>query len=88
MKRIVCAALLGVAAFAAPASAAEYGVEPIVWNDENRVGVGARYKVNGGGYDPVGAVYYNKNTGEVCAGLSYQIPLCVGSQISIDDPLD
>lgn len=83
MKRVVSALLLGAAAFTAvPAQAADYSVQPIIWNDENRVGVGARYRLNGYDYEPLGAAYLNKNTGEVCVGFSYQIPLCVGGPIS------
>lgn len=80
MKRVLCVALLASAAFATvPAQAAEYLPKPTVTvqNDENGVGVGT--SIPG---QPLVGVYYNRTTGKLCAGFSYQIPQCVGGPIS------
>ena len=81
MKRVLCGLVLGAAAFAAaPANAAGYGVK-VTPSTEGRVGVGVEYTRDGKNYDPVGGAYWNPSTGEVCAGMSYQIPVCVGGPI-------
>lgn len=86
MKRVLCATLLAVAALGAPANATGYDVDVAVWNDENRVGLGSSYTTNGHTYYPLGAVWVNRNTGEICAGFSYQMPQCAGGPISVDPP--
>lgn len=73
MKRVLCAALLGAAALATPASAApQIGVRPYVRTD-NGVSVGFFYSTNGS-YEPgLGA---HVGGGRACVGFSYQLPLC------------
>ena len=88
MKRLLCAAILTSASAiaAAPANATGYDVDVIVWNDANRVGAGTRYTTDGSHYYPLGGVWLNPSTGEVCVGFSYQIPQCAGGPISVDPP--
>jgi opacity protein-like surface antigen len=78
-KRVLCAAALAVAAFAATPAHAAYDpgikVTPVV--NEHTIGVG----VHGFG-QPVGGAYVNRDTGEICVGLSYQIPFCAGGPIN------
>jgi hypothetical protein len=84
MKRVLCGALLAAAAFTAvPAHAYQaYDVNVLVWTEPNRVGVGAEYSRDGRNYDPVGAAYVDPTTGRVCAGLSYQIPVCLPPELT------
>ena len=79
MKRVLCGALLAAAAFASvPAQAAEYLPKPTVnyHVDENGFGIGTGIP----GQPLVGA-RYDRSTGELCAGFSYQVPQCVGGPI-------
>jgi hypothetical protein len=73
MKRVLCGLAIGVTALvAAPAHAttSPVGVVPTV--NDSTVGVGVTY--NG---QPVGGAYAHPQSGEVCAGIGDQIPLCV-----------
>ena len=79
MKRVLCATLLAVAASTVPAAAYEpIKIVPVVTYrvDENGAGVGTGIP----GQPLVGA-RWDRNTGEVCVGFSYQIPQCVGGPI-------
>lgn len=80
MKRVLCGALLAAAAFASvPAHAA---TDPIaitivtIENDEDGLGVGT-----GIPGQPLFGARYNKTTGVLCVGFSYQVPQCVGGPI-------
>lgn len=80
MKRVLCAALLGAAALATPASAGPgIRVEPTVTNRPDRVGVFVSYDF-GHGEEPLGGAWVNPQTGQVCVGFSFQIPQCVGGE--------
>ena len=79
MKRVLCATLLLAAASAVPAAAYEpIKIGEVVHYrvDENGVGVGTGIP----GQPLVGA-RWDRNTGEICAGFSYQVPQCVGGPI-------
>ena len=82
MKRALCLALLGAAALSAvPAHAAEKYDVVITHHEDNGVFVGVGFtRDNGSGprYTPIGGAGVNTETGAVCAGLSYQVPVCVG----------
>lgn len=89
MRRLLSLSLLGAAVLAAaPASATEaYRVNPQVTVGPDRVSVGVEYsRDNGRTWDPVGGAYADPQDGEVCAGLSYQIPVCVGTGAAVDLP--
>ena len=78
MKRVLCAALLGAAAFAVtPAHASEIPahVTPVV--NEHRVGVYTSY-----GTQPLAGAWVNRDTGAVCVGFGYGIPVCVDGSAS------
>lgn len=81
MKRVLCAALLGAAALATPASAAQDIGVRVTPSTEGRVGVFVSYKTSGDRYYPLGGAYYDTTTGEACVGFSYQIPQCAGGPI-------
>jgi hypothetical protein len=82
MKRVLCALAIGAAAFAVtPAHASETPVQVIVTNNDGAVGVGVMYRFNGSRWYPVGGAYVNKQTGEVCFGLSYQTGTCTGDLV-------
>ncbi len=78
MKRVLCGALLAAAAFSTvPAGAAEPLSNYVrVRVDDNGVGVGT-----GIPGQPLLGARYDKNTGVVCVGFSYQVPQCVGGPI-------
>lgn len=79
MKRVLSVALLAGAAFATvPAQAAEPLSEYVrVRVDDNGVGVGTSLPGQ-----PLFGARYDKNTGVVCVGFSYQVPQCVGGPIN------
>ena len=79
MKRVLSLAVLVVAACAVPATA----YEPIKLGnvvtyrvDDNGAGVGT-----GIPGQPLFGARWDKATGEVCVGFSYQVPQCVGGPI-------
>jgi opacity protein-like surface antigen len=74
MKRILCGAVVAAAAFASVPAHAAQSVDPVVTikNDENGTGVGT-----GLPGQPLFGAYWNKTTGRVCVGFSYQVPQCV-----------
>jgi hypothetical protein len=49
--------------------------------NDHTIGVGARYTLGNNHDEPVGGARVNRDTGEVCVGLSYQIPFCAGGPI-------
>ena len=73
MKRVLCGALLAIAALTVPAHAAQDpGISVTPYADEN--GFGVNSTVN---HQPGAAVHYSSSTNTLCAGFSYQIPFCV-----------
>ncbi len=73
MKRVLCGALLAVAALTVPASAAQDpGISVTPHADQSGVGVSST--VN---HQPFVGAYYRSSDNTVCAGMSYQIPFCV-----------
>lgn len=83
MKRVLCALAVGAAALAVtPAHASENPVQVTVTNNDNAVGVGVQYRTNGSNWYPLGGAFVNKQTGEVCFGLSYQTGTCTGDLVA------
>lgn len=78
MKRVLSAALLAVAASAIPAAAYDPKLVPTVTYrvDENGAGVGSAWLGQ-----PLFGARWDKATGEICVGFSYQVPQCVGGPI-------
>ncbi|HVF05585.1 MAG TPA: hypothetical protein VNA20_12160 [Frankiaceae bacterium] len=83
MKRLLAGLVLATAAVPAGAAqaASTWPVQPVVWTEDDRVGAGAFYDLNGTNYRPLGGAWVNPQTGEVCVGLSYQIPQCAGGPV-------
>jgi hypothetical protein len=78
MKRVLCGVLLGAAALvSSPAQAYEaIRVEPTYTASNEGFSVGARYSRDGGRtWQPIGGA--RVSGGQVCVGLSYQVPQCV-----------
>lgn len=78
MMRVLCAVALGATALlSVPAHAGQ----PVVVNHEvdgDTISVGVTY-----GDQPVGGAYVHPKSGTACAGLSYQLPLCVTVPVQI-----
>lgn len=76
MKRVLCAALLGAAALATPASAApRIGVQPYVHTDDG-VSAGFLYTTNGYGWESGLGARVSTSRLQACAGFGDQMPLC------------
>lgn len=72
MKRVLCAAVLAVAAVSAPAAAAGPDSPITLWNDGDRVGAGT-----GTPDQSLLSVYVDRDRDEACAGFGRQVPQCM-----------
>lgn len=78
MKRVLSATLLAVAASSVPAAAYEPIKVPAVTYRVDEHGAAVGTGIPG---QPLFGARWDKATGEVCVGFSYQIPQCVGGPI-------